>query len=146
MKKLIIQKQEAEPLAEFLLKVELKNKVSRLRNKLNKKLTEIAKETEEERVELCKEHADKDETGEAIVNDNQYQVKDLEMLNADILDLYKEEVAIEVGEYSNNFEPLFEYLESETFDMTLSGSDANCYDRLLDIWEDAIEQSEEGAN
>lgn len=146
MKKLIIEKQEAQPLAEFLLKVELKNKVSRLRNKLNKKLTDIVKETEEERIELCKEHADKDEKGEVIVNDDQYQIADYEALNKDILDLFKEEVALEVGEYSSNFEPLFAYLDSEAFDMTLSGQDANCYDRLLDIWEDAKEQSEEGAN
>lgn len=143
MKKLIIEKQEAQPLAEFLLKVELKNKVSRLRNKLNKKLTEIAKETEEERVELCKEHATKDEKGEPIVNDDTYQIEDLEALNKDILDLYKEKVVVEVGEYSSNFQPLFEYLDSESFDMALSGVDANCYDRLLDIWEDAMEDKEE---
>lgn len=140
MKKLIIEKQEAQALAEFLLKVELKNKISRLRNKLNKKLTEIAKETEEERIELCKEHADKDEKGEAIVNDGKYQVADFEALNKDIQDLFKEQVAVEVGEYSSNFQPLFEYLDSEVFDMTLSGSDAICYDRLLDIWEDKEEE------
>lgn len=146
MKKLIIEKQEAQPLAEFLLKVELKNKVSRLRNKLNRKLTDIANETEEERIELCKEHADKDEKGEAIVNDGQYQIADYEALNKDVLDLYREQVVVEGGEYSSNFQPLFEYLDSEAFDMTLSGLDANCYDRLLDIWEAAMEQSEEGAN
>lgn len=146
MKKLIIEKQEAQPLAEFLLKVALKNKISRLRNKLNKKLMEIAKETEEERVELCKEHADKDEKGEAIVNDGNYQVADFEALNKDIQDLYKEKVAVAMGEYSSNFQPLFEYLDSEAFDMTLSGADANCYDRLLDIWEDAQEETTEGAN
>lgn len=143
MKKLVIEKQEAQPLAEFLLKVELKNKVSRLRNKLNKKLTEIVKETEEERIELCKEHADKDENGEAVIHDDKYQATDYEALNKDILDLYKEQVAVEVGEYSSNFQPLFEYLDSEAFDMTLSGSDANCYDRLLDIWEAAQEDKEE---
>lgn len=143
MKKLIIEKQEAQPLAEFLLKVELKNKVSRLRNKLNKELIEIAKETEEERIELCKEHATKDEKGEAIVNDDKYQVADYEALNKDIQDLYKEQVAVEVGEYSSNFQPLFEYLDSDAFDMSLSGNDANCYDRLMDIWEAAQEDKEE---
>lgn len=143
MRKIIIKKQEAPALAEFLLKVELKNKISRLRNKFNKKLTEISEETEAERIELCKEHADKDEKGEAIVNDGKYQVADFEALNKDILDLYEEQVAVEVGEYSSNFQPLFEYLDSEAFDMTLSGSDANCYDRLLDIWEAAQEEKEE---
>lgn len=143
MKKLIIEKQEAQPLVDFLQKPELKNKVARLRNKFVKKLTAIVAELDEERIDLCKEHADKDENGEAIVNDNQYQVQDLEALNADIQDLYKEEVAIEAGEYSDNFEPLFEYLESDEFDYPLSGQDDACYNRLLDIWEDAQEDKEE---
>ena len=143
MKKLVLQKSEAQPLVEFLQKPGLKNKVARLRNKFVKKLTAIVAELDEERIDLCKEHADKDENGEAIVNDNQYQVQDLEALNADIQDLYKEEVAIEVGEYSNNFEPLFEYLESDEFDYPLSGQDDACYNRLLDIWEAAQEDTEE---
>lgn len=143
MKKLILQKQEAQPLVDFLQKPELKNKVARLRNKLVKKLTAIVAELDEERIDLCKEHSDKDDKGEAIVNDNQYQVQDLEALNTDIQDLYKEEVAIEVGEYSNNFEPLFEYLESDEFDYPLSGQDDACYNRLLDMWEDAQEDNEE---
>jgi seryl-tRNA synthetase len=143
MRKLVLQKSEAQPLVEFLQKPELKNKVARLRNKLVKKLTEIVKETDEERIELCKEHSDKDENGEAIVNDGRYQVKDLEALNADLQELYAEEVAIEVGEYSNNFEPLFEHLESDEFDYLLSGKDDACYNRLLDIWEDAMEDKEE---
>ena len=144
MRKLVLQKSEAQPLMEFLQKPELKNKVARLRNKLVKKLTEIVKETDEERIELCKEHSDKDENGEAIVNDGRYQVQDLEALNADLQELYMEEVAIEVGEYSNNFETLFEHLESDAFDYPLSGQDDACYNRLLDIWEDAMEQTEEG--
>lgn len=143
MKKLVFEKQEAQPLVTFLQKPELKNKVARLRNKFVKKLTAIVAELDEERIDLCKEHADKDENGEAIVNDNQYQVQDMEALNADIQDLYKEEVAIEVGEYSNNFEPLFAYLESDDFDYPLSGQDDACYNRLLDIWEAAQEDKEE---
>lgn len=143
MEKLILQKSEAQPLAEFLQKPELKNKVARLRNKFVKKLTAIVEELDEERIELCKEHADKDEKGEAIVNDNQYQVQDVEALNAEIQELYAEEVAIEMGEYSSNFEPLFEYLESDAFDYPLSGKDDACYNRLLDMWEDAQEDKEE---
>lgn len=143
MKKLVLQKVEAQPLVEFLQKPELKNKVARLRNKFVKKLTAVTTELDEERIELCKEHSDKDENGEAIVNENQYQVQDMEALNANIQDLYKEEVAIEVGEYSNNFEPLFDYLESDGFDYPLSGQDDACYNRLLDMWEEAQEEKEE---
>lgn len=143
MKKLVIQKQEAQPLIDFLTRIELKNKVSRLRNKLNKKLSTIATELEEDRIELCKEYSNKDEYGKPIITDDQYQVDDVKGLNKDIQDLFKEQVAVEVGEYSSNFQPLFEYLDSEAFDMTLSGSDANCYDRLLDIWEEAQEEKGE---
>lgn len=143
MKKVVFEKQEAEPLAEFLQKLELKNKISRLRNKLMKKLTAIAEEMEEERVELCKEHAEKDEDGEPIIEDERYKAKDLEALTEQIQELQQEEVAVEVGEYSSNFQPLFEYLDSEEFDMPLSGMDANRYDRLLDIWEDAQTKQEE---
>ena len=143
MKKLVLQKVEAQPLADFLQKPELKNKVARLRNKFVKRLTAIEAELDEERIELCNEHADKDENGEAIVNDNRYQVQDIKALNVDLQELYKEKVAIEVGEYSNNFEPLFEYLESDDFDYPLSGQDDACYNLLLDIWEDAQEDKEE---
>ena len=143
MKELVLQKVEAQPLVEFLQKPELKNKIARLRNKFVKQLNAIMTELDEERIELCKEHADKDENGEAIVEGGQYQVQDLEALNADLQDLYEEEVAIEVGEYSNNFEPLFAYLESDAFDFPLSGKDDTCYNRLLDIWEDATEGKEE---
>lgn len=146
MKKLVMQKQEAEPLMEFLVTLELKNKVSRLRNKLNKKLATIVAELEEDRVELCKEYAEKDESGEAITENNQYKVEDMVGLNGAIQELYREEVAVEVGDYSSNFQPLFDYLDSDAFDMSLSGNTANCYDRLLDIWEVAMEQTEEGAN
>ena len=148
MKKLVFKKEEAQPLVAFLQEITLKNKVSRLRNKLIKKLTEIANETDEERIDLCKEHAEKDENGEAIVEDDQYKVEDLEALNKEIQDLFQEEVAVEVGEYSSDFSPLFNYLDSEAFDMELSGVEANRYDRLLDIWEtsqssDADSQNEE---
>ena len=148
MKKLVFKKEEAQPLVEFLQGIALKNKVSRLRNKLIKRLMEIATETDEERIELCKEHAEKDESGEAIVEDDQYKVEDLEALNKEIQDLFQEEVAVEVGEYSSDFSPLFNYLDSEAFDMELSGVEANRYDRLLDIWEtsqssDADSQNEE---
>lgn len=146
MKKLVFKKEEAQPLMEFLATVKLKNKNSRLRNKLNKKFGEVVTELDEDRVALCKEHAEKDDKGEPVVVDGEYKVLDVASLNEQIVELFAEEVYIEVGEYSSNFEPLFAYLDSEEFDMLLSGQEANRYDRLLDIWEAAMEQTEEGAN
>ena len=146
MKKLVFKKEEVQPLMNFLATVKLKNKNSRLRNKLNKKFGEVVTELDEDRVALCKEYSEKDDNGEPVVVDGEYKILDTSSLNEQIVELFTEEVYIEVGEYSSNFEPLFAYLDSEEFDMLLSGQEANCYDRLLDIWEDAMEQSEEGAN
>lgn len=143
MKKMVITKEEVQPLVEFLEKVEVKNKLSRLRTKLIKKLIVVSVELEEERVALCVEYADKDDNGEPMIVDGVYKVKDLEALDKQINELKAEKVGIEVGEYSSNFAPLFEYLDSDLFDMPLSGVDANRYDRLLDIWEDAQEDNEE---
>ncbi|UJF15055.1 DUF1617 family protein [Jeotgalibaca sp. MA1X17-3] len=143
MKKMVLQKQEAKPLVEFLQGLVLKNKISRLRNKLIKNLSTITQELEEERVELVKEHSEKDEQGEPIIENEQYKVFDMEALNEQVQELFAEEVAIETGEYSSNFQPLFEHLDSEDFDMELSGIEANRYDRLLDIWENAQTQTEE---
>ena len=91
----------------------------------------------------CRQHA---VSGEPVVVDGEYKVLDVSSLNDQIVELFAEETCIEVGEYSSNFAPLFAYLDSEEFDMLLSGQEANCYDRLLDIWEAAMEQTEEGAN
>lgn len=137
MKKLVLLKSEAQPLVEFLQELELKNKVSRLRNKFIKKLAAIQKEVEEDRVELAKEHSKKDEEGEPVTVDEQFEIEDQEAFAKELNELFLEEVAIDSGEYSNNFKPLFDYLDSEEFDMPLSGIDANRYDRLLDIWEEA---------
>lgn len=140
MNKLVFRKEEAQTLVEFLQNISLKNKISRLRNKLIKKLNAVVSETDEDRIELCKEYANKDENGEAIVNDGQYEVEDMEVLNREIISLYKEEFSVDVGELSYNLEPLFSYLDSEEFDMELSGTDAICYDRLLDAWEEANQE------
>lgn len=146
MKEMVIYKSEAQPLVEFLQKVELKNKVARSRSKLVKVLSSIVTELDDDRIALCKEHATKDEDGEAITVDGQYDVKDLDALQADLYELYQEEVDISVGKYSNDYSILFDYLDSEEFDYPLSGLDDSCYNRLLNIWEDAMEQTEEGAN
>ena len=147
MNKMIFNKGEAQLFSQFLIKLELRNKTSRLRNKLTKKLDAITVELDEERIELLKELAVKDEGGEPViveVNGQQsYDVQDKDELANQINELRNEKVAVEVGEYSSNFAPLFEYLDSEEFDMVLSGQDALVYDELLTIWEDANIKGEE---
>ena len=147
MNKLIFKKGEAQAFSQFLIKLELRNKTSRLRNKLAKKLDAITVELDEERIELLKELATKDEAGEPVIielnGQQSYDVQDKDELADKINELRNEKVAVEIGEYSSNFSPLFEYLDSEEFDMVLSGQDALIYDELLTIWEDANSESEE---
>ena len=73
----------------------------------------------------------------AIIEGNNYKVDDTASLSKELDVLANEEVAIETGEYSSNFAPLFEYLDSDSFDMALSGEKASIYDRLMDIWEES---------
>lgn len=149
MKKLVFTKIEAQALREFLDKLTLKNKVSRLRNKLSKKLEEIYLELEEDRVALAKEHSEKNEKNEPItIIDETSKVETFKLLDADVFNtelnkLYNEKVSIPLGDFSQNYTPLFEFLDSEQFDMDLVGLDANRYDRLLNIWEESSEEDQE---
>lgn len=143
MKEMVIYKSEAQPLAEFLQKVDLKNKVARNRSKLVKVLSSIVTELDDERIALCKEHAKKDADGEAVVIDGQFEIEDLDALQADLEELYREEVAISVGKYSNDYSVLFDYLDSEAFEYPLAGLDDSCYNRLLDMWEATKTEAEE---
>ena len=142
MRNLVIEKQNAQTYGQFLIKLELRNKLSRLRNKLIKKLDAISTEMEEDRVDIVKSLSAKDEDGEPIIvkldGQESYDVKDTKKLNDELKELREERVAIEVGEYSSNFSPLFEYLDSEEFTLPLSGQDAIVYDTLLDAWENAV--------
>ena len=142
-RKMVFEKQEIGPMVEFLQELSLKNKISRLRNKLIKNMKELIKELEEDRVELCKEHSEKDEDGEAVVLNDEYKVIDMEALNKDIIELFEEKVTINSGEYSNDYSPLFDFLDSSEFDEEMSGIKANRYDLLLSVWEDAEEQENE---
>jgi L-lactate utilization protein LutC len=146
MKKMVLQKQELQPIAEFLSKVNTtKPKLSRKREKLRKKLVKLFEEKEQERVDIVKHYADKDENGEAVMKDNVFVVPDdlKAEMNKEIKELNEEEVAVEFGEYSANISELIEYLDSDAFEMELSGSDAYAHDVLLTAFEEANENEEE---
>lgn len=146
MKKMVLQKQELQPIAEFLSKVNTtKPKLSRKREKLRKKLVKLYEEKEQERVDIVKHYADKDENGEAVMKDNVFVVPDdlKAEMNKEIKELNEEEVAVEFGEYSANISELIEYLDSDAFEMELSGSDAYAHDTLLTAYEEAKETNEE---
>ena len=138
MKKMLIEKNEAQKIGEFLISLELRNKVSRLRNKLIKELDGISNSFEEERIALCKEYSKKDEENNPIIDGETYVIDDVTSFNDELVTLQKEVVAIDIDEYDSNYEPLFTYLESSDFDVTLSYERAFLYDKLLTMWECAV--------
>lgn len=143
MKKLVIQKQDAMPILEFLDKVEISDRMlTRKREKLKKKLTNIAQEKEEDRVKIVKGLANKDEKGEPVLKGETYDVpaENKKELNEAVKELGEEEVAIEFGDYSANITPLMEFLDSDNFTYTFSGNDSYAYDTLMTAFEEAIEK------
>lgn len=153
MKKLVLKKEEALPLAEFLAQVNLEtSKLTRLRTQLKKKLVAIATETDEDRLEIVKRYAIKGEDGEPIIkkedDGTDYYPTEAgkeQALNDDYKELLNEEVAIEIGEYSSKLTPLFEHMLKDEFTIPggFEGANADRYDRLMDIWEAAHEDKEE---
>lgn len=153
MKKLIIKKEEALPLAEFLSQINLStSKLTRLRSQLKKKLVAIATQMDEDRLEIVKKFAKKDDKAELIIQKKEdgtefyptQEGKEQE-LNDEYKELREEEVAIEVGEYSSKLTPLFEHMLNEDFTLPggFEGVNADRYDRLMEIWEDAQEEEDD---
>lgn len=138
MKKMLIEKSEAKKICDFLISLELRNRVSRLRNKLIKELEGISNSFEEDRIALCKEYSKKDEENNPIIDGETYVIDDVTSFNDELVTLQKEVVAIDIDEYDSNYEPLFTYLESSDFDVTLSYERALLYDKLLTTWENAV--------
>lgn len=138
MKKMLIEKSEAKKICDFLISLELRNRASRLRNKLIKEFEGVTNSFEEDRIALCKEYSKKDEENNPIIDGEAYVIDDVATFNNELVTLQKEVVAIDIDEYDSNYEPLFTYLESSDFDVALSYERAVLYDKLLNMWECAV--------
>lgn len=129
---------ELEPFIEFLYKLKLSGKSSRMRVRFINLLTEKYKLFKEEHMQLIKEHSNLDENGNPkIVEANgvkQFDVKDLVSFNKDYTELLNEEVVIEESE--SNKEMLLSVKESVlNCNQEFEGESAIQHDRWCEIME-----------
>ncbi|MBD8006525.1 hypothetical protein H9631_15710 [Bacillus sp. Sa1BUA2] len=89
------------------------------------------KQVEEDRKALLEEHSHKDGEGKAIVEDGQYDVKDMVAFSNDMKELNKEKFVIDGGdnrEMIRTVKMVLEKLEEEEYE----GQDSEIYDYLCD--------------
>ncbi|MEK3821362.1 hypothetical protein MKY20_20015 [Cytobacillus sp. FSL W8-0315] len=82
----------------FMYDLKLTRKHSRFRRHFIEKMSERLKRVEEDRKTLAKEHSHKDEKGEAIVKDGQFDIKDMVAFSSDMKELNTEKLVIEGGD------------------------------------------------
>ncbi|KMJ55320.1 hypothetical protein AB685_27875 [Bacillus sp. LL01] len=109
-------------------------------------LDERAKKVDEDRKEIAKEHSHKDEKGEAIVKNGNFDIKDMEAFREDVKELNEEELILEGGDHRELIRTMKQILakfEEEEYD----GQTSEIYDYLYDAFEvDQKEtQTEKGA-
>ncbi|WP_246570107.1 hypothetical protein [Lentibacillus saliphilus] len=115
----------------FLYELKLARKHSRMRRRFIGLLQERLQLVEEDRKELLKEHSNKDEHGEAIINDGQYDVKDMVAFSDDLKELYAEKMAIEGGDNREMIKTIRQALKKFE-DVEYEGKDSEIYDYLCD--------------
>ena len=59
-------------------------------------LVKWQKKTEEQRIDLCRRYSKKDDKGEPIINDDKYDIEDMESLTEDVKQLMEEEIDVSV--------------------------------------------------
>lgn len=82
----------------FMYDLKLTRKHSRFRRHFIEKMSERLRRVEEDRKTLAKEHSNKDEKGEAIVKDDQFDIKDMVAFSSDMKELNAEKLIIEGGD------------------------------------------------
>ncbi|WP_257008451.1 hypothetical protein [Shouchella clausii] len=140
--KLEIENRKLQAVHDFMYELNLVRKKSRERRKFLALLAEHFKKTEEARKEILEEHAYKDEEGNAIIEDDQYKIKDLQAVKEDLAELEKECLVIEGGahrEMLRTLKVIFSDLEEEPFE----GEKSEVYDYLYDQLEDQEEKGDE---
>lgn len=123
---------------EFLDKVELLPKASRVRTKLNKLLYAKISELQNDEMALLDKFGEKDENGKLIENDGAYTLVEetAAEYHVEKRTLLEETASINVDEIKDKLGILIDELESS--DNKLSGKDAEALDLLLDLLEEEI--------
>ncbi|MGW6383804.1 hypothetical protein [Peribacillus butanolivorans] len=127
----------------FMYELKLTRKHSRFRRHFINLMNESLKVVEDDRKELLKEHSHKDEKGEAIVKDGQYDVKDMDALSNDLKELNAEKLVIEGGdnrEMIRTIKHVLKKFEDEEYEAQAS----EIYDYLCEQFS-VDEEDEKGA-
>lgn len=127
---------------DFLYGLNLVRKQSRYRRRFINIMTNRLKTAEEDRVELCKEHSRKDENGEAIIIDGNYDIIDKIAFSNDLKELDREVLVIEGGDNREMIRTMKTVLKKFE-DVEYEGQDSEIYDYLCDQFEIDEEESKE---
>lgn len=115
----------------FMYGLKLARKQSRFRRHFIHQMTDRLKQVDEDRQALLEEHSHKDGEGKAIMNDGNYNVKDMIAFSNDLKELNKEKFVVDGGdnqEMINTIKVVLENLENEEYE----GQDSEIYDYLCD--------------
>lgn len=115
----------------FMYGLKLARKQSRFRRHLIDRMNDRLKQVEEDRKALLEEHSNKDEEGKAIINDGQYDIKDMVAFSNDQKELFSERLVIEGGDSREmiwTIKAVLKKLEDEEYE----GQDSEIYDYLCD--------------
>ncbi|MCM3324233.1 MULTISPECIES: hypothetical protein [Cytobacillus] len=125
----------------FMYDLKLARKHSRFRRHFINKMTERLKTVEEDRKELAKEHSHKDEKGEAIVKDGQFDIKDMVAFSNDLKELNTEKLVIEGGDNREMIRTIKHVLKKFE-DVEYEGQDSDIYDYLCEQF--GVDEEEKG--
>ncbi|MEA1855581.1 hypothetical protein U9M49_21190 [Cytobacillus sp. OWB-43] len=125
----------------FMYDLKLARKHSRFRRHFINKMTERLKTVEEDRKELAKEHSHKDEKGEAIVKDGQFDIKDMAAFTNDLKELNNEKLVIEGGDNREMIRTIKHVLKKFE-DVEYEGQDSDVYDYLCEQF--GVDEEEKG--
>ncbi|MED3650601.1 hypothetical protein [Heyndrickxia sporothermodurans] len=115
----------------FMYGLKLARKQSRFRRHFIQQMNDRLKQVEEDRKALLEEHSHKDEDGKAIVNDGQYDVKDMVAFSNDLKELNSEKLVIEGGDNGEMIRTIKQVLikfENEEYE----GQESEVYDYLCE--------------
>lgn len=130
--KIILRNKELKTAINFLNAMNLRAKDSRHRSKLVKLLTKAFSELGDEEKKLMADYDLLDESGN-LKAEGDRDLKKVAEFNSEQADLMEEEVIIEGGMYSRNFDEMPRILSE--YDEVISGTDAEIYDKLMDEFE-----------
>ncbi|WP_433959248.1 hypothetical protein [Cytobacillus horneckiae] len=126
----------------FMYELKLTRKHSRFRRHFITTLNDRLKVVEEDRKELAKDHSYKDENGEAIVKDGQFDIKDMIAFSNDLKELNAEKLIIE-GEDNREMMQTIRHVLKKFEEFEYEAQDSEIYDFLCEQFKMDEEEDKE---